>query len=154
MFSLALVASEKGFAKCPFAKYAVAGRISVPSGVDPGKVHVLLFLDGTERASDYPPELSEGQDFAVASSDGSFLVEAWLSTDSSTSTRFRDECNRVVTEGEIILIGDAVYAKRVRVSFDQSRKEIRRELRASARVHPITLEALPSARPVTAPRGS
>jgi hypothetical protein len=152
LFMFALLSNEAAFAKCPFAKYTVEGRISVPSGVNAAQVRIYLFLDGAERTSDYPGS-HERPDYSLPEPEGSFRVEAWLSTASARSRISGEKCDRVETSGEIILLGDDVYAKRVRISFSQSVKQIRRRLHAVAEAPPIVLESIPPLQTEEAPPG-
>lgn len=121
-------------AKCPFARYRVEGTLQIPLGQDPSGIRVYLFLDGTQRSTEYP-----GPDFAVPNTDGTYLAEVWLSTNSSVG---REKCDRIEAEGDLVVVGDLIYAQRTRVRFGQSKKKIREALQASVNIKPIALEKL------------
>ena len=122
-------------AKCPFAEYRVEGALSLPSGVKPSEIRIYLFPEGAHRATQYP-----GPDFAHPGADGSYEVQVWLSTDSGSSQRHN--CEHVVNKADLFIVGDRVYGYRQSVVFEQSKKSIRKALRAFSRLEPIELESL------------
>lgn len=139
--ALAAMASA-GLAKCAPVHYTVEGAVTLPGGTSPSDVKVFLFIDGLSRVSETTATRSQ-PDFQVPNTDGTFRVESWVSTASGDPHRVREECNKVEEAGEVVVIGKDTYARRVRVSFSPSRKEIRRTLEASARIGRIDLEMLP-----------
>lgn len=138
---LLLLSHGSALAKCPFARYAVEGALSLPPGVNANEVRVYLFLEGTQRTSEYPAA-EQQQDFAIPKTDGTFHVEVWLSTLSGYSDLAGERCERVAKDADLFVIGPGIYAHRSKLTFDESKKEIRRALRASAKMKPLCLEAL------------
>ena len=134
---MCLLVSSAGIvsAKCPFAEYRVEGTLSLPPGVKPSEIRIYLFPEGARRTTQYP-----GPDFAHPGADGSYEVQVWLSTDSGNSQRHN--CQHVVNQADLFIVGDRVYGYRRSVVFEQSKKSIRRSLRASAQLEPIELESL------------
>lgn len=129
-------------AKCAYGRYTVEGRLLLPRGVPAERVRVYLLVDGMTRASDYPATASE-PDFETPDTDGHFRVESWVSTASGDPNSVREQCKRVEAGGEIFVAGDGIYARRVRVTFTPSRREILKKLKASAQVDPVEIEQLP-----------
>lgn len=134
---MCLLVSSAGIAsaKCPFAEYRVKGGLSLPPGVNPSEVRIYLFPEGARRTTQYP-----GPDFVHPGTDGSYEVQVWLSTDSGNSQRHN--CEHVVNQAELFIVGNRVYGYRQSVVFEQSKKSIRKSLRASAQLESIELEPL------------
>ena len=136
-FSLLLLAKVPAQGKCAVALYAVEGKLSLPPGVAPDDVRIYLFLEGTERASQYP-----GRDFAVPDANGSFRVEVRLSTLSKYSRARGERCDRIEAEGDLFIVGKGLYGHRSQVEFDTPKSEALRDLRVSTSLDLIRLEAM------------
>jgi len=141
LLALATLTST-GLAKCASVRYTAVGAVTPPAGTSPADIKVFLFVDGMSRVSEISATRSK-PDFQVPNADGSFRVESWMSTASGNPHSVREECSRVGVAGEVVVIGKDVYARRIRVSFSPSRKQIRRTLEASGRARRIELEMLP-----------
>jgi hypothetical protein len=123
-------------AKCAFTRYVVEGRVLLPQGISADHVRVYLFVEGMNRASDYPGSAAK-PDFGVLDTDGRFRVESWVSTASGDPDSRTEQCKRAETAGE------GLYARRARVTFGSGRREILKKHEASARLGPIEVERLP-----------
>ena len=128
---------------CPFIKYSVHGRIVLPDSVEASSIKVYLFLEGARRTSDYPPR-SGNADFSPVTADGVFEITSFYSTyDRDRSKGKKEErCVRVAASGDLIVIGENVYAERVQVEFKGGRAKIRKELEALADAGVIPLALL------------
>ena len=122
--------------KCPFALYEVEGQIQLPEGEDPAEVRVLLFLEGTTRPSDYPPEEGEA-DWVSPDSNGRFTISSYLSTASDHG------CKRIEDRGSLIITGQrGIQSRRVEVVFPD-RRLLRKELSGTADVGLVKLAGTP-----------
>jgi hypothetical protein len=141
-FLLCSFMAGAGSAKCPHVHYTVEGTLLLPSDVSADRVRVYLLVDGMSRTSDYPATRSE-PDYEHPDNNGRFLVESWVSTASGDPDSDREQCKRVEGNGEIFVAGDGIYARRARVAFAPSPREIRKRLEATGRLAPILIEPLP-----------
>ena len=124
--------------KCGFAKYQVKGMVTLPAGVEAANVRVYLFLEGMNHPSDYPPPVGQ-RHYAALDAARRFTAEAWMNTSSGHFLR-RYGCRRVVRRGDLFIVGEGVEPQRIPVRFDQTRREIRRHSRATAKIPEIRLE--------------
>lgn len=138
LFSLVLPA-ERAAAKCSFIKYAVTGRISAPGGIPRGTVRIYLFLEDASRTSDYPPATGE-RDYSEMNGDGLFSVVSWYHTAKPSQSSSHDDCSRVARTGSLIVIADGLQAKRVEVSFKESRSAIKQAGQVSLDIGEVRLE--------------
>jgi hypothetical protein len=72
-------------------------------------------FDGTGLISDNTKVGSS--DFVIPNSDGSFMIELWLNTDSGAISSGRDDCSRKAKYVDVFIVGEHVRAKRARVAF-------------------------------------
>ena len=138
-WTLYLLSVGAALAKCPFANYRVEGKLLLPPGVQPQELRVYLFLEGTTRTTEYPRAI-DGADFTVPTASGSFHADSWLSTITDSSRLKGEKCDRVETGGDLFIVGRGIYAHRTKVKFEKSARDIRRTLRASSKLTPISLE--------------
>jgi len=143
--SLALASAGLSGTKCPFIQYTVEGKLVIPQGFDYREVMVFLFLNGAIYTSDYPPNPGE-PDYFNPREDGTYTAVAWHNTLSEESIQC-EMCDRIPRAASIVIIGEGLYSQRIEVSFESSRRAIRRNLSASVRAPIVVLERLePSSR--------
>jgi hypothetical protein len=112
----------------------------MPSGISFSNIRLYVFIDGMRHVGD--TVATRGQpDFQHPKAVGSFHLDTWVST-STPGPRGRERCTKVETGGELIVVGEGLYAHRERITFTPNRAAIRRTLKAWARIGPIELEAL------------
>jgi hypothetical protein len=139
-FALSIPISGAADATCAFIKYSVRGRVLAPKGVEPSSIRVYFFLDGARRTSDYPP-VSGAVDYWRIDADGLFQGESFYSTYEPDRSKGRKEerCGRVAAAGDLIVVGNGILAERIRVEFERTRGQIRKEMAVEADAGTIPL---------------
>lgn len=112
-----------GGAKCGVQKYHLAGRIATETSPAQG-IRIYPFLEGAEVTGIVPNGTGTPSDFGIPDSEGSFAIELWLNTDSSTSSSGRDDCNRKAKYADLFIVGEGIRAKRVQVAFKWTKGKV------------------------------
>jgi hypothetical protein len=98
-------------------KYNLVGRIATERSLMQS-IRVYPFLEGAEVTGIIADGTgTPSPDFIIPNSEGSFVVELWLTTDSGAFSSGRDECGRKAKYVDVFIVGEGVRAKRVRVEF-------------------------------------
>jgi len=104
---------------CPFHRYVVTGRVTVPQDVKVVHVRVYVFLEGSDTTSAYQPEQGE-HEYASPSSDGTFRFVSYYSTWNTGAVFPWQTCNRRARHADVVFVADGLASKRVRVPTRQS----------------------------------
>jgi hypothetical protein len=107
---------------CPFVKYVVRGRVTLPAGLDPSGIRAYAFLNDDKETSGYPIPDGE-EDGASLETSGSYALTSWFSTDSGSYPFlgiFGNRCRRQVTGITVVFAGRNIRARLLRFPVGSS----------------------------------